>query len=510
MNHKNRLRRSIVLACMMMLTLTQTYAAGTPSPGETTAVYTEVMLKRGSITENVIATGSLRFENEVILNLPEALTLQSIEVKEGESVKKGQILAHYDAQALKDSLRTAEDDLLAQNETITQLMSGQSSEDSIKTSIAGVVKKLNLEAGQLIGQTLQDKPAAIISANGLMQVNIIPSQPLSLGMEVKVKVGTQTQIGSVARLEADGSALITFPDTRAEIDELVQVTLGEFKLGEGKAQVSLPYELFTLTEGVVDSAPVKVNSVVRRNSIIYQVKNVSPSNEYLRALEDRADMYQTILLYKELIAEPAYLSPQDGIVAEVSAQVKASMQKGDELLSLFPPGSFVLDVAVDELDILSVEAGQDGTAALDALTQEEFKVKVEKIFLLGTSSGGITNYTVTLSIQGDERLRSGMNGTVTLRVGEVKDAVLVPLVALMSDRGGSYVLLKGNGTDTQGTKTYIEVGLSDANFAAVLQGLDEGDTVLVRSTALPQQTRQSAPGFMSPNSPFNPGGGKRQ
>ncbi|NLA53029.1 MAG: HlyD family efflux transporter periplasmic adaptor subunit, partial [Clostridiales bacterium] len=289
-----------------------------------------------------------------------------------------------------------------------------------------------------------------------------------------------------------------------EIDELVQVTLNGFTIGEGKAQVNLPYELYTLMDGLVDSSPIKVNSIVRRSSIIYQIKNVVPVSDYYRALEDREELYQTILLYKGLIEEPVYLSPVDGIIAHLSAQEKMALKKEDELLRLFHPGSFVLDVAVDELDILSLQPGQEGMATLDALTKAEFPVTVEKIYLLGNTSGGITNYTVSLSIRGDERLRSGMNGTVTLRVDEVSEAVLVPLAALMSDRGGNYVLLKGEGSQSPGIKTYIDVGLSDANFAAVLEGLQENDVVLVRGEQMPDQTRRNVPSFM------NPGGGQRR
>lgn len=516
MNLKNTHRRIFILAGMMMLVLTNVGATATATPGETIAAYSEVTLRKGSITENVIATGSLRFEKEESMTLQEEATLKSIEIDVGESVSKGQILAHYDVDALNVSLKTAQEALFEQDEAIISLLSGQSSDQSVKTSIAGVVKKLNLLPGQPVQQSLQGQPAAIISVNGLMEVSIISTQPLNLGQEVKVKVGTLTQTGSVARLDADGSTVITFPDTKAEIDETVQVKLNTFAIGEGKAQVSLPYQMYTQLDGVVASSPVKVNSVVRRNSIIYQIKNVPPTAEYLQALSDREELVGKVLRYTELIADPVYVSDMDGIVGQVNAQEGVPLQKGDELLRLYVQDFYVLDVAVDELDILSVQEKQEGVATLDALTQAEFPVRVEKINLLGSTSSGITNYTVTLSIQGDERLRSGMNGTVTLTVGEVNDSVLVPLAALMSDRGGNYVLLKGNeagaSAQAEGIKTYVEVGLSDANYAAVLGGLNEGDIILVRSNALTntQQTRQNMPNFMNPGTQFNPGGGQRR
>jgi len=503
---------------VMGIHLASAGASSTVAPTTAAMAYTEVTLAKGSIIQNVIATGSLRFEKEESLKLPEAMTLESIEVEAGDAVSKGQVLARYDTAVLKESLKEAETALTAQDEAIAQLLSQQDSEQSIKTSIAGVVKQLNLAEGQMVQQTLQKQPAAVISTNGLMQVKIIPSQALSLGLAVKVKVGTTVHTGSVARLEQDGGVLVTFPDTRAKIDETVQVTLNGVTVGEGKAQVDLPYRLYTKIDGVVASVSVKVNSTVARNATLFTVENAAPQADYLEALADRDEMAQTVARLEELLANPAFVCESDGIVASVTAQESVALQKGSELLKLYSGKLFALDVAVDELDILSVQAGQEGLASLDAITDAQLPVKVEKISLLGSSSSGITSYTVTLSIREDSRLRSGMNGTATLTVGEARDSVLVPLAALMSDRSGNYVLLKNGdttaGTEAQGVKTYVKVGLSDANYAAVSEGLSEGDVVLVRSSALTgtETTRQNQPGFgnmMNPGRQFNPGEGQR-
>jgi HlyD family secretion protein len=506
---------SLVLALVVILFGMSVLPAGAAStaPTEAASAYSEVTLKKGSITQNVIATGSLRFKEEITLKLPEALTLESIEVEAGDAVVKGQVLARYDTDALKDSLQAAKDTLTAQDAAVLTLLGAQISDQSIKTEIAGIIKGLNLKEGQMVQQTLADQPAAVISTNGLMQVSFTPSGTLSLGQTVKVRVGTLTQSGSVARLNKDGSALITFPDTRARIDQDVTVTGNNAVLGEGKAQISLPYLLFTEVDGVVSDVYMKVNSEVKSGATIYTVENAALSEDYLKALADREEMVQTVLRLEELLANPVFTCETEGIVSLVAAGEGTALQKGARLLSLYSGSAFALDVAVDELDILSVKAGQEGFAALDAITNAMLSVKVEKISLLGTSASGITSYTVTMSVREDSRLRSGMNGTATLTVGEARDSVLVPLAALMGDRGGNYVLLKGEGetgsAGAEGIKTYVEVGLSDAIYAAVSTGLKEGDVVLVRTSALigTGENRQTQPGLnmMNPDRPFNPG-----
>ena len=492
-------------------------AASTALPTETAAAYSEVTLAKGSITQNVIATGSLRFKEEISLKLPEALTLDSIDVEAGDAVVLGQVLARFDTDVLADSLKAAKDALTAQDTLIVELLGAQDSEQSIKTGIAGIVKGLNLEKGQMVQQTLLGRPAAILSTDGMMQVSFVPAQELALGQAVKVKVGTLAQNGSVARLNKDGSALVTFPDTRARIDQTVTVERNGALLGEGKAQVSLPYLLYTAVDGVVADVEVSLNSDVRRSATLYTVENAAPSEEYLLALADREEMVKTVSSLEKLLQNPVFTCETEGIVASVTAGEGTALQKNAEVLSLYAGSAFALDVAVDELDILSVKEGQEGLAELDAITAAQLPVTVDKISPLGTSASGITTYTVSLSILEDSRLRSGMNGTATLTVGEAADSVLVPLAALMSDRRGNYVLLKGEGETgseaSEGVKTYVEVGLSDTDYAAVSSGLSEGDIVLVRTSALTGTTQTSLiqPGFnmMNPDRQFNPGEGRR-
>jgi multidrug efflux pump subunit AcrA (membrane-fusion protein) len=214
-------------------------AASTSSP-EVTPAYREITLTLGSVTKTVIATGALRFDKVESLTLPEDVTLSAIEAAQGEAVTSGQVLAHYDTQALQDAIDAAQTALNEQDEALLTLLSQQKSDQSIKPAMAGIVKVLNLQAGQMVQQSLQGEPAAVLSTNGLMQVNITPTTTLSLGQTVRVKVGSQTQTGSVARLTDEKTALITFPDTLARVDQAVQVTLNGVTVGEGSAQISQP------------------------------------------------------------------------------------------------------------------------------------------------------------------------------------------------------------------------------------------------------------------------------
>ena len=144
-----------------------------------------------------------------------------------------------------------------------------------------------------------------------------------------------------------------------------------------------------------------------------------------------------------------------------------------------------------------MQVGQNADIAMDALTDKTYSAVVSKVSQIGTPNGGVTVYNVTLTIDGDENLKFGMNGTATIRIEEVNDVLLVPLTALNTSRGESYVWLQSDdaSSDEPGVRTTVETGLSDENYAQVLSGLDEGDVVLITREASSSSTDSRDGGF---------------
>ena len=188
---------------------------------------------------------------------------------------------------------------------------------------------------------------------------------------------------------------------------------------------------------------------------------------------------------KALLKAGVICAPEDGIVSTV-VQPSASEQGAYTVLaSLYVGDEKQMVISVDELDIISVQAGQNVDIAMDAIEDKTYPATVTKVSQIGTASGGVTVYNVTLTVEGDEQLRFGMNGTATVHIEERNDVLLVPLTALNSSRGQSYVWVKGENAsaDEPGVRTMVETGLSDENYAQVVSGLNEGDVILITREA---------------------------
>jgi HlyD family secretion protein len=93
---------------------------------------------------------------------------------------------------------------------------------------------------------------------------------------------------------------------------------------------------------------------------------------------------------------------------------------------------------------------------------------------------------ITLDEQARARLRSGMNLTANVLVGRRPDALLIPTPAIVSERGGTGVMVPGPGQRPRFRP--VRVGATIGANTVVESGLKDGDRVYV-----------SAPGRRQPN-----------
>lgn len=148
-----------------------------------------------------------------------------------------------------------------------------------------------------------------------------------------------------------------------------------------------------------------------------------------------------------------------------------------------------MPIAVDEIDIGVVSAGQNASVTLDAFAGEVFSAEVTHISHIGTPSGSITTYAVELTLQADERLLEGMNGSATVVAQQKENVLLIPVEAIFEDTTGVYVYVQvADGTERRD----IVTGLSDGTYAEIVSGLKEGDVVQYQGSyiSLIEQYRQ--------------------
>jgi HlyD family secretion protein len=194
------------------------------------------------------------------------------------------------------------------------------------------------------------------------------------------------------------------------------------------------------------------------------------------------------------IAQATLTAPADGLVFAVFAQAGQQVEPNAQAVYLADPKDLRVQAQATEMDITRLSVGQEVRLSFDAYAGRVFQGKILTLPAGSQDAGGMSVYMVETSLeQGDAQLWPGLGATVRVVIGEKKDVLIVPTVALryrMPDE--TYVVVRT--ADGKPHDQKVKIGLNDGIVAEVLDGLSEGQTVVIPLVP-PLQPR---PGFYGP------------
>lgn len=448
-----------------------------------TVAYVPVTVSTGSLTKSVTGTGSIRIKETADVTVPFAVTVDEMLVQSGERVEVGTPVARVDITALKETIHAINEEVATLDSSIASLAAAYTGEATVKTSASGRIKQLFVKPGDMTSTIMEEYGGlAVLSGDGKMRVTI-PAQGLVLDQTVSVKDGSYTYTGKVDKVENE-LAEITFSDTRTLPGEDVAVELNGVTIATGKAEINMPFTVSTTMDGYVSNVRKKVNAQVSRNTVLFDVTHIPADTEYDTLIRQREEKLAALTSAREVLFSGVICADVSGIV-NTTAEAGTVVEAGSSLANAYAGDAMQMTISVDELDIIYVTKGQQVSLAMDAVSEKTYTATVSYISQIGSSSSGVTNYSVVLDVDGDSLLKIGMNGTATIVVDQVENAVLVPLSAINTGRNGSYVWRYTETPEAEmpGEQVYITTGLSDADYAQVTSGLNAGDVVLITRTS---------------------------
>ncbi len=434
-----------------------------------------VSVTTGDVVKAVSGSGVLKFVDSVEQQLPADVKITNVAVKAGDTVQTGDTIASFDATLLSASIANLSASVTQLQQQEQGLALSFQTEKTLYAGMKGRVKEVYVNEGDSIEDVVAEKGGiALISVDGLMTVTFAGSG-VAADDEVTVVSDSYSCKGNVSR--ADGTSItITFTDAKILYGSTVSVYRGGSLIGSGAAQIDLPY-LLPAESGIVTDVKVKANDQLTPFTPVVHIKYIAMNESYRAVLDQLTKTQSDLAAAKALRDQGAILAGQDGVVASVLP--KGTYPSGTDVVSLYPAGQFEFTVSVDELDVFSVAVGQSAEVQFDGIPDKTFDATVTKISSAGQVANGFTTYALTLSVIDDGTLRSGLNGTVSIVVGQRSGVLILPVEAVSEDADGSYVTLK----DSPQTKVPVQVGLSDGRSVEILSGLSAGDTVVIPTAA---------------------------
>jgi len=185
------------------------------------------------------------------------------------------------------------------------------------------------------------------------------------------------------------------------------------------------------------------------------------------------------------LAEAVITAPADARVLSRLVEPGQIVQPGRALIGLALAGPLQLVAQVDERYLGQLQPGQTADVVADAYPKQRFKARVLSIAPLVDAQRGAIEVKFSLPQPTPAFLREDMTLSVEVETARRERALVVPADALRGDEStGSNVWLVRDG---RVQARPVRLGLRTLDAAEILEGLGEGEQVLIGAAPPPGQ-----------------------
>lgn len=477
-----------------------------PRPAEKAAGLTEVLPVRREITRTLTSSGVLSAANSYSVTALTPGVVLSAAFEVGDSVEKGQVLYQIDSDAAVAGVETAR----------LALEQAQRSHDEaaaaaeVRAPAGGTLVSYAVRAGDAVqpGQELallRDDSVLLLTLDfpADAAAAFLPGQPavLTLSGTFEQLNGAVESVSGAAQPSAAGGILartvtlaVQNPGRLTPSDAATAAVDGVDCLAPALFAYRREQKITAPAAGVVERLSLAPGSKAEAGTPLLQLSDPALTRQREAAEGSLRSAQLSLDSAQKQLDACTITAPISGVIVAKNAKAGETVQTGGgaaPLCIIYDLRWLELSLSVDELDILSLSAGQTVALTADAVPGQSFSGVVTSVLLTGSASGGTTTYPVTVRVDKPGPLMPGMNASAKIEVGRAENALAVPAAALV--RGG-YLLV----TDTspsaarpapgmQAPAGYVyvavEPGLSDNDFLEIKSGIQETDTVAYTAPA---------------------------
>jgi len=369
-----------------------------------------------------------------------------------------------------------------------------------------LVKGASIDPNRLAKVTRGDVARSVVATGKI--------QPITK-VEVKSKAS-----GIVEKLYADINNVVHKGQQLAQLDQqeiVAQVQAQRAQLAAAQANVAT-YEANIEQDKVNAAAPdlPMYKATLDRNQEMQKLGVVSrqalddANKDYLAALTrrdsakaqigvDTAKLKQahaqvqqaqaSLNQYEEQLGYTTIAAPMDGVIlsrdVEIGDAVSSILVLGSTATLVMTEGDtsqVYVQGKVDEADIAHVYMNQPARIKVESFRDRVFNGKVTKIAPLGVEKDNVTTFEVRVSIDnpGGE-LKANMTANAEILLDEHKGVLTVPENAVIYDgQKHASVEVPDKGQKEGKRKIAVTVGLSNGSVTEILNGLKEGEQVVLQ------------------------------
>ncbi|WP_376792981.1 efflux RND transporter periplasmic adaptor subunit [Thermoflexus sp.] len=462
-------RRGRIAAFLLLALSLVTACGGSPAAQTGQGQPTVYRVRRDTLEVRVSGSGNLQPHTLVNLSFPQSGIVRKVYVRVGDSVKAGQVLAELDTRDLELQLQNARINLEIARARLAQVQASARS------------RPADLAAAQ----------AAL--ANAQASLDALKAGPDPRDLEIaRLNVEVSKNALWQAQLSRDKTA--GTPGVASVDLQLAQARVGQAELQAEIARLQYEKATSNPTEQQLKAAEASL-AQARANLIRLQAQD---PNLDIQLAQYQVQQAEIAVRQLELRLEQARLiAPVDGVVTAVNIAEGGSAGTGAPAITLADLNQLEVVVNLPEVDVAQVMPGQEAEVIPEAMPNTRLKGRVVAVAPVGVQTQGVVNFPVTIALEeSTPSVRAGMTVQVQIIVARRENALVVPRRAVTTRGGQAFVtVLRGDQTE----QIPVRVGMRGDTMVEILEGLREGDiVVLPATTAAAQGTRVPGPGFFGP------------
>ncbi|MGS5021619.1 efflux RND transporter periplasmic adaptor subunit [Paenibacillus sp. JJ1683] len=411
-----------------------------------------VQVQKTNMTESLKVTGTVQASKEVNINFTnvEGAKLVAVNVKAGDSVKAGQVLARLDDSDARLQIKDAESNVAIARAKLEEAKRGPKTNDI-------ELQKANVLKAQM----------AIKTAKNTMELEEAAAQKES----AKVTLDK-------AQKDYDDQAYLVQNDAAAESDlATAKQNLDKAKLDMSNVELQYKKAQTKQTEAIEEAEMGYKTALIQLKAAQSppEASNIQSAQASLLQAETALEQKKSVLSKLQVTA------PWDGIILKVNGDVGTSPTAPFIVMNNSNTGAMKVLAKVNESDIAKLKTGLQATMHSNSFPDKQFKGEVLFVSPEPVTESNVTTYKIELSLDSQKiRLQPGMNMDVSLLLAEHKNALSVPLFALRSEGGVDGVYVAKNAANPVDYEFRpVKLGVYTADQAEIKSGVKDGETIVI-------------------------------
>ncbi len=217
------------------------------------------------------------------------------------------------------------------------------------------------------------------------------------------------------------------------------------------------------TAGKISQVYVKVGQKVSKNQILASVDASRPGMVFA-ASPVRAPIAGTVTYFPGVVGTSV---AQSSIIAKVSSTNKLE-----------------IETAVPERFVSRISLNQKALLSFNAYPGETFEAYISEVSPVLDTSSRTMNIKLSIKKQ-DPRIKIGMYAKIHLITEHKENIVVLPYDSVITREDQNYVfIVEQDGEKSKAVLSPVKVGIRVDNYQEILQGVTNGDLVIVKGQTL--------------------------